>query len=67
MTARAAKLAAGVAGAAAQAARGSVAVAGVHGAKGFAAQARVVKPTLPGAAPSNAKPVACVSAPLKPG
>lgn len=67
MAARAAKLAAGAAGAAAQAARGSVPVAGAHGAKGFAAQARVVKPSLPGAAPSNAAPAACVSAPLKPG
>ena len=67
MAARAAKLAAGAAGAAAQAARGSVPVAGAHGAKGFAAQARVVKPSLPGAAPSNAAPEACVSAPLKPG
>ena len=67
MTARAAKLAAGAVGAAAQAARGALPVAGAHGAKGFAAQARVVKPSLPGAAPSNAAPAACVSAPLKPG
>ena len=67
MAARAAKLAAGAAGAAAQAARGSVPVAGAHGAKGFAAHAQVVKPSLPGAAPSSAAPAACVSAPLKPG
>ena len=67
MAARAAKLAAGAAGAAAQAARGSVPVAGAHGAKGFAAHAQVVKPSLPGAAPSSAAPAACVSAPLRPG
>jgi len=67
MAARAAKLAAGAAGAAAQAARGSIPIAGAHGAKGFAAHAQVVKPSLPGAAPSSAAPVACVSAPLRPG
>jgi len=67
MAARAAKLAAGAAGAAAQAARGSVPIAGAHGAKGFAAHAQVVKPSLPGAAPSSAAPAACVSAPLRPG